>query len=71
MQHLRERQVERTMGPVTRRVLAWARRLGLDQYEEVRYGDHFMPERLVAAGPVRGRSFRPARASVSPARNSM
>ncbi|HEV3117415.1 MAG TPA: AAA family ATPase [Gemmataceae bacterium] len=43
----RDSQVQRVMGPVAERVLDWARTLGLTEYNEVRFGDRFLPEGLV------------------------
>jgi DNA repair exonuclease SbcCD ATPase subunit len=40
----REYQVQRVVGPISDRVLEWARHLGLNDYREVRFGDQFLPE---------------------------
>jgi len=40
----REYQVQRVVGPISARVLNWARHLGLSDYREVRFGDQFLPE---------------------------
>jgi hypothetical protein len=39
----RENQVQQVMGPISLRVLDWAKKIGLDDYREVRFGDKFMP----------------------------
>ncbi len=43
----RESQVKRVMKPIGGRVLEWARRIGLNDYQEVRFGDKFLPEGLL------------------------
>jgi hypothetical protein len=43
----RDRQVENVVGPIGGRVLDWARSLGLNEYQEVRFGDRFLPEGLI------------------------
>jgi DNA repair protein SbcC/Rad50 len=40
----REYQVQSVVGPISDRVLEWARHLGLNDYREVRFGDQFLPE---------------------------
>jgi hypothetical protein len=40
----KEHQVHRVVGPISERVLNWARHLGLTDYREVRFGDQFLPE---------------------------
>ncbi len=43
----KENQVQQVMGPVASRVLDWSRKIGLNEYQEVRFGDGFMPEGIV------------------------
>ncbi len=43
----KESQVQQVMGPISDRVLEWARYLGLDDYRDVRFGERFLPEGLV------------------------
>jgi DNA repair exonuclease SbcCD ATPase subunit len=43
----REYQVQRVVGPISDRVLEWARYLGLNDFREVRFGDQFLPEGFV------------------------
>jgi len=43
----RESRVQRVIGPVAGRVLEWAKRIGLNDYHEVRFGDKFLPEGIV------------------------
>ena len=43
----RENQVQGVLGPIAGRVMDWAKRIGLDDYQEVRFGDKFLPEGLV------------------------
>jgi DNA repair exonuclease SbcCD ATPase subunit len=40
----REYQVQRVVGPISARVLEWAKHLGLNDYREMRFGDQFLPE---------------------------
>jgi len=43
----RDSQVQQVMGPIADRVLSWTRTLGLNEYDEVRFGDRFLPEGLI------------------------
>lgn len=43
----RETKVQAVMGPIASRVLDWSRKIGLCEYEEVRFGDRFLPEGIV------------------------
>ena len=52
----RDSQVQQVMGPIAERVLSWTRALGLDDYREVRFGDRFLPESLIAGA---GETDRP------------
>src|SRR5205085_2985233 len=51
----RENQVQQVMGPIAGRVLEWSRKIGLNDYQEVRFGDGFLPEGVImtAAAPAR------------------
>jgi DNA repair exonuclease SbcCD ATPase subunit len=46
----RENQVQQVMGPIASRVLDWSRRIGLEDYQEVRFGDKFLPEGIAMGG---------------------
>jgi predicted nucleic acid-binding Zn-ribbon protein len=43
----REKQLGTLMGPIQDRVLNWMRVLALGDYKEVRFGDSFLPDKLV------------------------
>jgi hypothetical protein len=43
----RESQIQQVMGPVAGRVLEWSKSIGLTEYEEMRFGDQFLPEGIV------------------------
>jgi uncharacterized protein YhaN len=43
----RESSVHRVMGPISNRVLQWARHLGLGEYEQVCFSDGFLPEGIL------------------------
>ena len=43
----REKQLGTLMGPIQDRVLSWMRVLDLGDYKEVRFGDSFLPDKLV------------------------
>lgn len=43
----RDNQVQQVMGPIGSRVLSWAQALGLSEYREVRFGDHYLPDAVV------------------------
>ncbi len=45
-----ESQVQQVIGPVAGRVLEWAHLTGLRDFEQVCFGDHFLPEGIVMAG---------------------
>jgi DNA repair exonuclease SbcCD ATPase subunit len=46
-ENYRESQVHRVMGPISGRVLQWARHLGLSEYEQVCFSDGFLPDGLL------------------------
>lgn len=52
----RETQVQQVMGPIAGRVLEWSKRIGLEEYHEVRFGDKFLPEGLVLRNGAAGSS---------------
>jgi hypothetical protein len=43
----RDDQVQAVMGPIANRVLHWAKALGLSDYQEVRFGERFLPEGIL------------------------
>ena len=43
----RDRQVQQVTGPIAKRVLDWARHLGLDDFREVRFGERFLPDGVI------------------------
>ena len=43
----RESQIQQVMGPVAGRVLEWSKAIGLSEYQDVRFGDQFLPEGIV------------------------
>jgi DNA repair exonuclease SbcCD ATPase subunit len=43
----REKQLGTLMGPIHGRVLSWMRALDIGDYKEVRFGDSFLPDKLV------------------------
>ena len=45
----RDNQVQRVMGPISDRVLGWARAIGLHDYHGLRFGDRFLPEGMLLA----------------------
>jgi DNA repair exonuclease SbcCD ATPase subunit len=52
----RETQVQQVMGPIAGRVLEWSKRIGLEEYHEVRFGDKFLPEGIVLQNGTAGSS---------------
>jgi hypothetical protein len=46
-EEIRQEQVQRTVEPVSRRVLGWVDRLGLEEYRDLHFVDRVIPDNLV------------------------
>jgi DNA repair exonuclease SbcCD ATPase subunit len=43
----RDNQVRQVMGPIASRVVEWSKKIGLDDCQEVRFGDAFLPQGML------------------------